>query len=52
VGLWATAQAGRLFFGGREVRLAARETQETAYYLVLADTLEEARRYTVLQDAR
>jgi GNAT superfamily N-acetyltransferase len=51
VGLWATAQVGRLFSGGREVRLAARETHETTYYLVLADTLEQAKRYIALQDA-
>ncbi|MEN6478778.1 MAG: GNAT family N-acetyltransferase, partial [Anaerolineales bacterium] len=51
VGLWATAQAGRLFWGGRTVRLAAKEVQETTYYLVLANSLEEAKRFVVLQDA-
>ena len=31
VGLWATAQAGRLFAGGCEARLAATMTHETTY---------------------
>lgn len=51
VGLWATAQAGRLFAGGCEARLAANMTHETTYYLALADNLDEAKRYVVLQDA-
>jgi len=51
VGLWATAQVGRLFSSMYEVRLAANETHETSFYLALADNLDEARRYIVLQNA-
>jgi len=51
VGLWATAQVARLFWGGVDVQLAARETYETTYYLVLADSLEQAKRYLILQGA-
>ena len=50
VALNDTGQYGRLLGTFNEVRLAGGETRELVYYLVLADSLEGARDYLVLQD--
>jgi len=48
--LWDAGQHGRVLAAGGLVRLAGNEVHESTYYLVLADSLEEARAYRVLKD--
>jgi hypothetical protein len=45
-----SGQWGRLLACGQELRLSGGQTRELVYYLVLADSLEEAKSYIVLRE--
>ena len=45
-------EPGRVLGSSQLVRLAGRETHESVYYVVLADSLEEARAYLVMRTHR